>query len=401
MALGALLLFIVGTSVQAGWLLALSSCLLGVTVAGALLPRRMVRRVEIERRASAEAFQGDEVAIDLVISNPSRGMRLGLDVLDAHVQPARVFVGHLGPGERVAVSTLRAANRRGVHRSAEIVLSSSAPFGVAERRRVLEVAGETVVYPTLEALDGLPFVDASPTHDRALHAFPRRGGGPEYLGIREYRSGDSMRHVHWPSTARHGELMVRELEREQTRRLAIVLDTSADVGEELTPLDRACSVAASVAFAAVAQGQGVRMVAAVDGEPQVLSRAEPAQLLRWLAELRPFGGLTFPAMLDALGPELLGAETVVVVLPTWRGSATTELVEPIGELCVRVPRVVAVLVEAHTFDVERADRRRSPVLTVSEVDELDRARSARGVWVDRVPSGKDLAECLRRTPVSV
>ncbi len=396
LGIGAILLFVVGTSVQAGWLLVLASCLLGVAVTGAMLPRRMLRGVDVERRAPAEAFQGDEVEVYLVVMNGSRGMRLGLDVRDEHLEPARVFVGHLGPGERAIVTTARRARRRGVFQGSDVVVSSSAPFGVADRRRRLAVAGETVVYPSVERLNELAFVDASPTHERALHAYPLRGDGPDYLGVREYRSGDSMRHVHWPSTARTGELMVREFEREQTRRVAIVIDASADVGEGGTPLDRCCSVAASISFAAVGLGQGVRVLAAVDGEPRLISRAEPSELLRWLAELAPFGGLWLGELLECLDSELLGAETIVLAVPTWRSNAALEIVDQIGELCGRAPRVVVVLVETHTFEAA-GGRGAVPSLTGEQVDELDRELSARGAWVARVADGEELAACLGRT----
>jgi uncharacterized protein (DUF58 family) len=93
-----------------------------------------------------------------------------------------------------------------------------------ERRRRVEAPGSTLVLPDVVPLPDLSFVEAVTTHERAVHAWPRPGTGPEFLSVREYRPGDSPRHVHWPSTARHGTVMVRELEEERTRRLAIVVE---------------------------------------------------------------------------------------------------------------------------------------------------------------------------------
>lgn len=100
LAVGAAALFGVGTSVQAGWLLVLSSILLGAAVAGLLLPLRMVRDVAVERRGPDEAFQGDDVMVELIVTNRGRPMKLGLEVEDPHVARARVLVPPLGPGER-------------------------------------------------------------------------------------------------------------------------------------------------------------------------------------------------------------------------------------------------------------------------------------------------------------
>lgn len=392
---GAILLFVVGTSVQAGWLLVLASCLLGVTAAGFVLPGRMVAGLEIERRATAEAFQGDEVRVALVVSNRSAGHRLALDLRDEHLEPVRAFVRRIAPGDRIIVETTRTAARRGVHDASDVVLASSAPFGVAERRRRIAVPSPTVVYPRLVRLGEHSFIESAPTPERAIHSAPRRGTGPDYLGIREYRVGDSLRHVHWPSTARHGAPMVREFEREQTRRLAIVIDSVADlaVGERPTPLDVCCSVAASVAFAAHGSGQGVRLVSAVGGERFSVSRSEPASTLRWLAELRPGGGLTMSELADRLGEEVLGASTLLLVMPTWRANDPGTVAQAIGDLVPRAPRVAAVLVEVHTFE----NAGRAPHLDPARVDALEDELRAGGVLVYRMSAGADLAEVLGRS----
>jgi uncharacterized protein (DUF58 family) len=393
---GAVVLFGVGTSVQAGWLLALASCLLGAIVAGLWLPRRMVRGVALERRAPAEAFQGDEVRVSLVAANRSGGVRLALDLVDEHLERTRAFVPALAPGQTVVVETRRTARRRGVHDASGVDVSSAAPFGVARARRTRPVPGATVVFPRIVRLEGLPFLDSVPTPERAIHTSPRRGTGPDYLGIREYRTGDSMRHVHWPSTARHRALMVREFEREQTRRLAVVIDSIADVaGEEPTPLDVCCSIAGSVAFAAHGAGRGVRIVSAAGGEAVSASRTEPGAALRWLAELRGGGGLTVAELCDRLGEEVLGAATVLIATPTWRANDPAALCDAVAELAGRGPLVVVTLVEVHTFQAAR----RAPHLDAARVDALADGLWSVGALVYRVASDAELAEVLGRAPV--
>jgi uncharacterized protein (DUF58 family) len=391
---GAGLLFLVGTSVQAGWLLVLAACLLGATAAGLLLPRRMTRGLVFERRAPGEAFQGETVRVSLVVANRSRGLRLALDLRDEHLQSVRAFVRRVGPGEEVVVDTTRTAWRRGVHEAADVVVGSAAPFGVAERRRRVPVPSPTVVFPQLVALDELPFLESAPTPERAMHSTPRRGTGPEYLGIREYRVGDSMRHVHWPSTARHRALMVREFEREQTRRLAVVIDSVTDLAVEggPTPLDRCCSVAASVAFAARGAGQGVRLVSAIGGRPVSVSRTDPASTLRWLAELRPGGGLGMADLIDGLGDEVLGAATILLAMPTWRANDPSALADVVAGLADRVPRIVATLVEVHAFE----GAGRVPHLDPRRVNALENLLRGNGVPVYRVDPSTDLAALLGR-----
>jgi len=390
LVVGASLLFTVGTSVQAGWLLVLSSILLGAAIAGLLLPLRMVRGVSVERRAPKEAFQGDLVSVELTVRNAGRGMRLGLEIEDPHLARTRMVVPLLGPGDRAVIGTTRRAARRGVQETTAASLRSAAPFGVAQARRPVAVPGRTVVYPAVVELGRVPLIDLAPTRDSAMHTAPRRGTGPEYLGIREYRTGDSMRHVHWPSTARLGQVMVREFEQQHTRRLAIVVDTWADAGEEDTPLDAACSVAASVAFAALGRGHGVRLVAARSGSLDVLTRAEPRGMLAWLADLRAFGGMPVADVVAQLGGHLRGIHTALLAVPTWRANAG--IADVVAALRSEVGAVAVGMIESHTFPSDR----RARVLSPSEVDRLVGDLASRDVTVYRIRSNEDLAECLRQ-----
>jgi uncharacterized protein (DUF58 family) len=357
----------------------------------------MVADLEVERRAPGEAFQGEEVRIDLVLSNPGRGVRLGIDVRDEHLAATSAYVSALAPRDVRIVETTRVATRRGRFEGSVVVVASAAPFGVAERRRRVSISSPTTVYPRLVPIDELPFLESSPTAERAMHTLPRRGTGPDYLGIREYRTGDSLRHVHWRSTARHGEVMVREFEREQTRRLAIVLDSLADAGEGEgeTPLDRCCSIAASIAFAAHGRGQGVRLVTAVGGEPTWFGRSDPEALLRHLAELRPGGGLALGDLIGRLGSEVLGADTVLLVAPTWRANAAGAVVDAVAGLASRAPRVAVALVDAGTF----ANARRAPRLAPEDVRALEDGLARSGVAVYRIGAASDLRAAFVRPRV--
>ena len=386
---GAAVLFFLGTNVQAGWLFVIAALLLGATVAGLVLPARMVRRLEVERHAPAEVHQGEEVLVELSIANRGHGMRLGLVASDPFLSPVRVVVPSLAPGERAEVATRRRAVRRGPQGGEPVELRSSAPFGVAERRRRVAATGsETLVLPAVFPIGALPFVRSAATQAHAIHTLPRRGQGPDYLGIREYRSGDSMRHVHWPSTARTGAVMVREFEEEQTRRLAIVLDASADAGEEWTPLDRACAAAASVAMAASAQGHGARLVVGTADGPEVVGRADEDELLRYLGRVEAAGS-SFAHLVAGLDEELRGVETVVLVAPTWRANATDgPLPGAVADLAGRFPTVVVILVAS---DPDGPDRRS---LGDDAVEDLAVALRAAGADAVTWGEGQDLAARL-------
>ncbi|MDP9298820.1 MAG: DUF58 domain-containing protein [Actinomycetota bacterium] len=385
--IGAGVLFFVGANVQAGWLFVLAAFLVGTVLAGILLPGRMLRRLRIERRVPEEVHQHDEVLVDLAVTNTSRGMRLGVLIEDGHLDDTRVFVPSLKPGQTAEVTTSRRARRRGPIQTDRITLRTVAPFGVAERRRRTAVAGTTLVLPVVVPLGSLSFVEPAATLDRAIHPAPRVGHGPEYLGVREYRPGDSMRHVHWPSTARTGTVMVRDFEEETTRRLAILVDTSQDAGDAWTPLDRCCCAVASIALAAASQGQGARLVLATGDGVEVVARAEGRELLRHLAMVEP-GGPPFAQVIDDTTFRLRGVETAVLVLPTWRANEPSTLVPAVAALASRVRTVLALLV-----DVTDAEER-SRALERAAVGDLVRGLHAAGAQVRIWAADADLDATL-------
>lgn len=347
---GAGVLFFLGTNVQAGWLFVLAALLLGVLVTGWILAARAVRHLDVARPAPDSVHQGEEALTDVEVTNRGRRTRRGVTVHDPHLQPAALWVGTVRPSERVEVSTVRVATRRGRHHAEPLTVRSSAPFGVAERRRRVPSEGSTLVLPAVEPLGHLPFIEAVSAVDVAIHSAPRRGQGPEYLGVREYRPGDSMRHVHWRSTARAGEVMVREFEFEQTRRLAIAIDASRDAGESWTPLDRVCSAAASVAVTSLAEGHGARLVTDVEGVPEILSRAGEDEMLERLALVQP-GGTDFPALVTGLASSLRGVQTAVLAFPTWATNGPDVLPGAVEALAERIPRVVAIPVVVEPREV--------------------------------------------------
>jgi uncharacterized protein (DUF58 family) len=353
LALGAGVLFLLGTNVQAGWLFVLCALLLGTLASGLILPGRMLRGIEVERRAPGEVVQGEEAFVDLIVTNTARGIRLGLALDDPHVAPASLYLTKVSPGERVELVTVRPARRRGVQEDSIVTLRSAAPFGVAERRRTLPVAGSTIVLPAVIPLGPLAFLTTASDPSRHSRSDPHRGSGPEYLGIREYRPGDSARHVHWPSTARTGTVMVRELEEERSQRLTIVVDSIADVGDEGTPLDACCTAAASIARGSFDEGNTLRVISAQRGRTvDVWDDVDEGSFRRRLAAIVP-DGMPLAELVDIGAEAFRDVDVVVLVFPTWRTNGDGALARAIEALSAAHTSVVAVPVEVGADDAKR------------------------------------------------
>jgi hypothetical protein len=138
----------------------------------------------------------------------------------------------------------------------------------------------------------------------ASEAAPRAGWGNELFGVREYRPGDPLRRIHWRSSARHGELVVREYEPPGVQTLRILVDPSPP-GDEIA--DQVARLAASEAWDCLREGGRVMI-----GE---LTTRDIWDALEWLARYPAnpsvaFGDTSPPGGQDVVvtaNPELLSA----------------------------------------------------------------------------------------------
>lgn len=163
------------------------------------------------------------------------------------------------------------------------------PFGMAERTASVADLSDLVVTPSVVPLPPIGRAGAwTGAGDNRPRAFAN--GSAEDVTVREYRHGDPLRRVHWRTSARTGELMVRREEQPWQSRATILLDNraSAHRGHGAgSSLEAAVTAAASVAAHLAARGFVVRLVTA-DGPPAGDAwhdRATPSDADRLLEEL--------------------------------------------------------------------------------------------------------------------
>jgi hypothetical protein len=184
--------------------------------------------------------------------------------------------------------------------------------------------------------------------------------------------------------------MVRELEEELSRRLAVLVDTLTDVGDVATPLDACCTAAASIGRYAFDQGHAIRSLTTVAprGEIEVADETDETSLRRRLARLEP-NGIALATAVDAAGTALAGMDEVVLIFPTWRTNGDAGLARAVGELAGGRAHVVALAVE-----VGPQDARRVAALRPEEVDDAEAALSLAGAEVFRWRRGQPLPAAL-------
>jgi uncharacterized protein (DUF58 family) len=214
------------------------------------------------------ATEGDRVRLDVALTRPSR---VPLGSLAVNFELGRLgnrtcrLHGH-GRSSTGSVDLGRPA--RGVYPITDIEVVAGDLLGlqsVTPRATTADIS--MVVRPRLVALDGL-FTDAGRRVGDGRRLLLRRAAGFDFHSVREYEQGESLRRVHWPTSARRGQLMVKELEETAHDGVVVVLDcdSACQAGSELeTSFDVAVRAAGSIVQAHAERGR-VALLVSTGGE---------------------------------------------------------------------------------------------------------------------------------------
>jgi len=328
-----------------------------------------------------EYVEGDEVQIAVAIE-PS-----GLLPVPGATLVERV--GNLGEqrhvlrrrGSRLAITYVFPRVSRGRYVFADSRVEISDPFGLHRVDAPLPSPGALLVYPRLVELDRL-FSESGAHALEGRRLLLRRPTGFDLHSVREHTQGESLRHVHWRSTARRGQLMVKELEDAPRDEIAVLLDAdaSAVAGESFDVQVRA---AGSILQAYLRRGR--RSVLVVNSERPESRKVHSAstdtrRALELLAAAEPTGRTPAHTLLADEASAAARALEVVVV--------TARVDRPlVDRLVQRAPSrrtTSLVFVDAPTF-AGVAPAREPALLRLSGA----------GVAVAVVRNGDDLAAALQ------
>ncbi|WP_165068970.1 DUF58 domain-containing protein [Paludisphaera rhizosphaerae] len=153
-------------------------------------------------------------------------------------------------------------DRRGRYPETVPRVACGFPFGIREASRPILAARCILVWPATFPVGPIPeSAGARESEGTAIRA--RAGTIGDLVGVRPYRRGDSIRRIHWPQSARHGTLIVCELESRATPEVQIVIDVHPDShagSGSAGSLEWAVRVAASFAEDWIGQGVEVELV---------------------------------------------------------------------------------------------------------------------------------------------
>jgi uncharacterized protein (DUF58 family) len=272
----------------------------------ALVAWRAVRRTTAGRAAMPPVFAGERAECGIVVANGS-GAPVTVTATERAGEHSNSFlVYRLPAGQRLACAAAREFPARGRF-GGPVALLSGSPFGLMECERPCGPGAEIVVLPRLGYAepDGLRrWLFRQAGGDGRARRVLRRvtTDQAEVRGVRQYRPGDALREVHGRTTARRGEVMVREYDAAPAPELVLVVEawlppnpTRADRER----LEAALSLATTVAVTWRRAFDNPVTVAIPGTEPAIATAASEEDLREALAPLADLAGGPQPAPLPA------------------------------------------------------------------------------------------------------
>jgi uncharacterized protein (DUF58 family) len=348
-----------------------------------------------------------------VIVNRSPLRKLWVTLHDQSDLPgyhASRVINSLGARHEFSWSVQTICEQRGRFRLGPIVLTSSDPLGLFEFRRTFPETESLVVYPATVPIRSFPqpvgYLPGGDALRRRTHYVTTNAAG-----VREYVPGDSFNRIHWRSTARRGELIVKEFELDPLTDVWIFLDMQRTVHSR-EPLDEAAlatrareplwiraqhlrllpsteeyavTAAASITEYFIRHKRAVGLVSYGQRREVLQADRDERQLgkvLETLAALRAESNIPFDEVLSAEAQHLPRGTTVVAISP----SIDPAWIQRVMELDRGGLRFVTILVDGASFGSLYSPRLFQPRLTAMNVPTV------------LLRNGDDLGETLSGLP---
>jgi uncharacterized protein (DUF58 family) len=362
---------------------------LAVTAA-ALWVRLLNRPMRVNRTLGrGEHLAGDDIPVRLEVDVAGRMPSGALTIVERIAKFGEVQTVVFSRHGRLRGAYILEAVPRGRYpiETATAVLED--PFGL-ERAEIPLPGGESVlVYPRLVDLDAL-FSDSGARALEGRRLLLRRPTGFDLHSVRAYEQGESLRRVHWPSTAKRGQLMVKELEDAPRDETAVLLDgdAAAVVGVAAdNTFELQVQAAGSILKAHAARGRRAALI--VNCASRAYQRVhsfdgEWSRALEMLAAVEPDGPTPVAAMLaDEAGPAGRALELTVVT-----ASVTSRLADRLAQRVFQRHAATLVYVDPASFTDTPAEQLDPGI--AGQILRLERA----GVPVAILRRGDDLASVL-------
>ncbi len=297
---------------------------------------------------------GERIEERLALENHSIMPKLWVQVADGSSLPGHHagYVSSVGPHQRIAWRAKTVCRRRGRYTLGPVTATTGDPLGLFRRELPLAPEHQLLVLPPVLPLSNFDLFPGN---------MPGRGRGSQrslqtttnVVTVRNYVPGDALTRIHWPTTARLGQFMVKEFDLDPTIDVVILLDLDRDAqageGDSSTE-EYGVTIASSLASYLLRQEElavGLA-VSGADDASLPLDRGERQldRILEVLAVVHPKRAVPLGQALAAEEAKLARNTVLIIITP----STNLDWPSVLHHLQRRGVRPLAVLLDPHSFD---------------------------------------------------
>lgn len=365
---------------------------------------RLLKDVRVERTHPTRAFEGQHVPVVLrVFVEADR--RLSLLLVEDTFSPGSPFrMRHLverplerGADVRIAFEG-ECIHKRGLYMLGPVRFEAFDPMGLMKRELFVEEFTPMLVYPSAPDLHVFEVLGEGTLPHVGRETTRRAGNSTEFTGLRQYRVGDNPSTIHWRSSARVGELMVKEFQEDMTTEVSIFLDLGrlglTGLGDQ-TSVEYAIKAASSVARRAIEKSHLVQ-VYAIGEETEHIPLGRGTRQLHMILDRLSFvkaeGDSRFVEKVAAIVPTLRRGGTVVLAVgvTTIRAQAMAPLLDAMRR---RNLLPIVVLVDDRAF-IKLYREQESQHIEAMSLEDTARFLTLEGARVHVVTKAKSPAQAL-------
>ena len=362
-----------------------------------LLPRFALRGVSASRTLNPTAFEGDALHLKVSVENRSWRSRFMLEVLDSipaappGSRNPMTFLAKLPARKERNYSYSLTCYKRGEYDVGPLTVQSAYPLGISTTEKELPQSRRgLLVYPQIFEIPRVRLRGGGNRPLSGVEAISQAGAGEEFWGVREYKRGDDLRYIHWPSTAKHRRLIVKEFEIRASTEVTILLDLhkDSDVGEgKETTLEYAVKIAASMAKTLLEKGHVLQLVGYGRKNhivPYTRGLNQLQKVLEELARVKADGTMPYPRAI-CQSSDLLRDGGAVILLFSRLDFNTEEALYAVRLLRAKRIRPLCVMIDHNSFIPGR-------MTLSSETDPFVEDLTSEGIPIYFISKGDSLPE---------
>ncbi|MBU4311641.1 MAG: DUF58 domain-containing protein [Candidatus Omnitrophica bacterium] len=350
--------------------------------------------ISVTRELNETAFEDDILNVKMEISN-KRGLAASFfELIDRFPagppdeKDISIFVLDIKAREKKKISYVANCYKRGLWELGPVRVVSQDALGFFRMKKSLKVFSQILIYPSLFNVFAFPPLASGSVSWMGVETAKISGDSHEFFGVREYQSGDAMSRIHWPSSARHNRLIVKQFERNAVQEVTIVLDLKKghDIGTgKKTTLEYAVKIAGSVARYLLNEGAFVQMIG-YGKEAAILpfGKGESARhkILEYLARVQAGGNFSLAQTLEEASFVTPYSSTLIAIML----DNDTEAVSSLVQFKVKGIKLILIVLSTSTFGpVEE-----SAQLDADAARRFDEGLASLEAYVYRVSKGDDL-----------